>query len=333
MAPAPTKAAATKRGVVKPAPVKRALQKATPLESQESESVAVPKVARGRKPASITAVAKPPSTVAADKAPAARRGRKPAATKEGESMEDVDEVPTVAPTAAKRSGRRTPTGATAQSTSEQSDAPAEEPARKGRAVRGAATIAATAAKKRLTKASAKEDDAAGAEEAEEDPLDFIAPEEPGPSRLKPPSKATSRGKKKVEVKQEEDDESQVETAPVATTKPARGARGAAVSGLKTPAATTRLRAARKTPATAPAAIEGGDKENTPGSGSGSGPSSTTAVTSEDGVVKLKVSRSRGKVGGTSTVAASKAKAAVKVEPDAAEPARATRVTRARTKTG
>ncbi|KAH6903308.1 hypothetical protein BKA70DRAFT_1566915 [Coprinopsis sp. MPI-PUGE-AT-0042] len=278
-------------------------------------------------------------TVAVEKPAPARRGRKPASVQEDTQGEMEAEAS--AP-ALKRGGRKTP--ASQLTADEESEDNAEEqpagpaPTRKGRITRP--PVAAAAAKKRAAQAAAAR--AEELDDDDDDPLDALT----NPPRALLPS-AKAKGKKKAVVKEEDDDSSTTSslsnTATTTATKPAPRGR-AAGSTLKTPApVATKARTTRKTPATAPSAIGGGrNKENsTPaasgsGGGSGSGPSTET-----EAMVKLKVSRSRGKVAAPAVAAAgssgarsrSKAAAAVKQEPEEEPKTRATRSTRARTKTG
>ncbi|TFK28280.1 hypothetical protein FA15DRAFT_701172 [Coprinopsis marcescibilis] len=280
---------------------KRATKKVPAVEAESEESDPAP-ARRGRKAAAETVPAD-----AGEMPVAARRGRsKPAAVKK-ETVEDpkLEDEPAAGPV--KRSARRIPTAQ--QSTSEQSDV---EPAAKTRTIKVATT------RKRTVKAPVNE------EALEDDPLDSILADRKAKAK-KAGSSSKAKGKKQ-DIAEEEIEEEEPPTAPVpAPVKPAR--RRAATSGLKTPAP-GKARAGRKTPATAPAAIEGGDKENTPGEGSSSGPSSVNS--GEDGMVRLKVSRAKGRTVATTSKTVIKAEADVVAGPVRA---RITRATRTRTKTG
>jgi hypothetical protein len=164
---------------------------------------------------------------------------------------------------------------------------------------------------------------------DDDPLDSIREEEAEPAAAAIPK---SQGRKKATtpaVQEEVEDENPEKPAPTTT----RGAT-AKSTALKTPAARARG-ATKKTPATAPAAIQQGvDKENAPGSGESSG-----VEPEESAKVKVRVSRTtRRVVSGTAAPATATRSARIKQEavgdaPKSEVPrARVMRATRARTRT-
>jgi hypothetical protein len=152
---------------------------------------------------------------------------------------------------------------------------------------------------------------------DDDPLDSIEQEEAEPAAPIPKSK----GRKKAAVNEEVEDEN-----------PTRGAKGK-TTALKTPAARVRG-TAKKTPATAPAAIpQGVNKENTPGS-----EESSSIDSEEPAKVRVRVSKTTRKA--TSGTAVATAARHAKVTPEVMDnaleseipPARGMRATRTRTKT-
>jgi hypothetical protein len=297
----------------------------------------------------VTAEPEEPTVVAP------RRGRKPTVEPEGETSggtvakkgrkaataepEEAEETIMPLPAPAKRGARKGAVAAS-ENEAEADDEPQPQP-RRGRTPRAAAAAAAVPTK---TAARGKNDDegaGAGASRAkrgtkanaadaevlhDEDPLDSIDQEETEPAAAIPKSKGR---KKAAAVKDDVEGENLEEKLPSTT----RGMK-AKTTAPKMPPARARA-AAKKTPATAPAAIpQGVDKENTPGSEASSG------VDPDEPAEKVKVRVSKTARKAASGTAASTAARSAKVNqemmedaPESKAPrARVMRATRARTRT-
>ena len=304
------------------APVRRSRRAAT-AEPEESTVAAAPTHRRGRKP-----TVEPEGETAGGVG--TKRGRK-AATVEPEETDEI--MPLPAPT--KRGVRKV---ATPTSENEADEEPQPQPAvRRGRTPKTATAavpprtnskgkndvqgVGVSGAKRRV-KAKTVTDDEVGQDD-DEDPLYPIEQEETEPATAIPKSK----GRKKAVAVAEEMEVENLETLPTTT-----GGVKSKITSLKTPAA--RRRPAKKTPATAPAAIpQGVNKENTPGS-----EESSSIDAEELSKVKVRVSKTTRKAtsGTAVSTTARNAKATQEVMDDVPESevplARVRRATRARTKT-
>jgi hypothetical protein len=236
------------------------------------------------------AIAKPEPQEVPEAKVVVRRGRKPAAAVVEE--DEVEDKVVPAPTTVKRGARKgaaTPTPTEATKRQPTSSMPAT-------------------AKKRGNKVSV---------DSEADPVDSTeVPEEDETSAPK------AKGKKKVvAVKQEDELGDYADLPPPPSKKLVRKP-----TAVKTPAA--KPRAGKKTPASAPATVEGEvDKENTPRS-----TSPATPEVAEEGAVKVRVPRTRGaKAAGAAT---SKTKVKVEDTQELDDPPRGRSMrSRTRTKTG
>ncbi|KAF8153324.1 hypothetical protein B0H34DRAFT_100888 [Crassisporium funariophilum] len=291
------------------------------------------------------------------KAASAQKGRKLAVAEQVSPEEQQDEVsePTPAPVKKGRPRKVVPATTVGDSSNQ------EEPALAAVAKPAPKMKATTASRVRGTRTKAVADE----DVDDEDPLDSYNAVEDDDADLPapPPPKAApkARGRKKATpaVVKHEDDEgsSNLEDAPLATTKVARASKTNSVAAskiaipvvTKTPAQKPGAKKAKtKTPATAPAAVTAGrdtNKENTPGSldseAGGSGKQSPhgsgDSEDAQEGVaVKVRVSRTRGAVQ-TNTGKASSALKGKTVKAEIPEEGpmktRAIRTTRTRTKTG
>ncbi|KAF9461792.1 hypothetical protein BDZ94DRAFT_1323128 [Collybia nuda] len=308
---------ATEEAEAGPPPARRT-RKAT---AEPEEPIVAPTAKRGRK---ATVEPEDPASKEETTIPIpVRRGRKPAAV-----VPVPTEVPEEADSATpllaslKRSVRKTPAPAEAEGVDE---APA--PVRRGRAPRTAPSALPV-----RRPALKKSDEAAGAasgsggvkrgtrtkpidveavDDGGNDPLDSLDAEESEAVVAKP------RGRKRVVKVEVVDDK-----IPVPTT---RGAKAKAPAA-KTPAAKPRV---KKVPATAPAAVQDVDKENTPGS-------EESSVADGDEPVKIRVSRTTRK--GTTTARTTKIKQEDVEHPESTPPepevtrGRSVRATRTRART-
>jgi hypothetical protein len=261
----------------------------------------------------------------------AKRGRK-AATVE---LEEADEITPLA-ASTKRGVRKVVTPISENEADEElqpqpavrrgrtpKTATAAVPPRTGSKGRNDVPDVGVSVAKRRVKATTADDEVG--QDDDEDPLDSIEQEEAEPATAIP----KARGRKKAVAVAEEMEVENVETLPATT----RGAKSK-IASLKTPAARARG-PAKKTPATAPAAIpQGVNKENTPG------PEESSSIDGEEpSKMKLRVSKtSRKATSGTAvSTTARNAKANLKQEvmdnaPESeVPPARVMRATRARTK--
>jgi hypothetical protein len=305
--------------VVQP-PARRARKAAT----AESEKTPIaPPARRGRKATADPEEASPKEQAAIPASVPARRGRKPA-TPPAIEMEETE--PATAP--AKRGARKATAVAEVDVAEE-----TQPPVRRGRTPRTAPS--ALPVRKASTKKAAVETSAAGSGSGGvrrgaqgkpidvemldgdgNDPLDSLDAEEAEAVVIKP------KGRKKA-VK-EEVVEDGLDKIPAPTTRSGK----AKTPAVKTPTAKPRT---RKAPATAPAAVQDVDKENTPGS-------EGSSIVDTDEPVKIRVSRTTKK--GTSAAAARSTKVkqeeTEQVEDAVAEPeaprGRSLRATRTRTKT-
>ncbi|KXN89208.1 hypothetical protein AN958_05911 [Leucoagaricus sp. SymC.cos] len=288
---------------VEDAPVVNTLKRNTRQATRKSDHEAPPattQTRRARKP-----------TVEPEESQPARRGRK---------TPTVEEQRAPPP-------KRTVRKVVVKEEKDDEAAPSTQPSRRGRATKATAMEgvekeiavpkARTTSRARGAKAPSSQSDNADGD----DPLDALngqnAPADADSSQP-PPTKAMAKARKpRTTVKQEESATEVLKTS----TKP----RSTIAATTKTPATTARGRA-RKTPATAPTATQiEVDKENTPGSGTRAGPSNKDATGADDGVV-VKVRTTR------KTVRPASVKQETD-EPVVTQPkARATRTTRARTKT-
>jgi len=297
-----------------PATVRRG-RRATTAEPEESAITPLATTRRGRKPA----VEPEGDTTKDEKAALAKKGRKV-------ESEEVAETNASLPAPTKRATRKV---ATLLSENEAEEEPqSQPPMRRGRTPRAAAKGKSnndeSAGARRAMKAKAPDVDIV--HDGDEDSLDSIEQEEAEPATAIPKSKERKKAAVTPVVREEAEDGNLEKLAPM------RGTKAKAIT-QKMPAARTRG-ATKKTPATAPAAIQQGvNKENTPGS------EESLGVGLEEQVkIKVRVSRTTRKaVSGTAATAATRS-AKVKQEgmedtiESEAPRARVVRATRARTRT-